>query len=83
MYRGYRLTAYDGIQGELPRTQELLRLCAGSERGSYPEFHAVAEYDVLNCCYTNAVFRFGTTDEREAAIELLKSHEYREAGKNI
>jgi len=75
-YRGYRLTAYDGIKGELPRTAELMRKGCISERNSYPQFHAVAEYDVLNCCYTNAVFEIGAADERAAAIELIKKHDY-------
>lgn len=75
-YRGYRLTAYDGIKGELPRTPELMKLGCVSERNAYPQFHAVAEYDVLNCCYTNAIFKIGAADERECALELLKNHEY-------
>ena len=75
-YKGYRLTAYDGMKGELPRTEELMRLCNTPEKNGYPEFHAIAEYDVLNCCYTNAVFSLGTTDERMAAIELLEKNDY-------
>jgi len=75
-YRGYRLTAYDGVKGELPKTKELLELSNGNGNGSYPQFHAMAEYDVLNCCYTNAVFEYGTIDERSAAMKLLEKHEY-------
>jgi hypothetical protein len=74
VYKGYRLIAYDGMKGELPRTQELLKLCNTPERNSYPEFHALAEYDVLNCCYTNAEIYFGTTDERKAAKRLIDAH---------
>jgi hypothetical protein len=80
-YRGYRLTAYDGIKGELPRTGELMELGCISERNAFPQFQAVAEYDVLNCCYTNAIFKIGSADERSSAIELLKQHDY--AGEEI
>jgi len=75
-YRGYRLTSYDGMKGELPRTPELMERGGISAKNSYPQFHAVAEYDVLNCCYTNATFQLGSADERRAAIELLKKHDY-------
>jgi len=75
-YRGYRLTAYDGMKGELPRTPELMEKGCESENNKYPQFHAVAEYDVLNCCYTNALFQLGTADERSAAMELLNKHDY-------
>jgi len=75
-YRGYRLTAYDGIKGELPRTAELMKKGSVSEGNNYPQFHAIAEYDVLNCCYTNAIFKIGAADERSAAMELMRKHEY-------
>ena len=75
-YRGYRLTAYDGMKGELPRTPELMKNGCVSEKNGYPQFHAVAEYDVLNCCYTNATFQLGSANERDAAMELLKQHDY-------
>jgi hypothetical protein len=75
-FKGYRLTSYDGMKGELPRTPELMQKYAVSTKNEYPQFHAVVEYDVLNCCYTNAVFKPGTTDEREAAMELFKEHRY-------
>ena len=80
-YRGYRLTSYDGTKGELPKTKELMAACNTAPKNKYPQFHAIAEYDVLNCCYTNAVFNLGTADERKAAIELLGSHDYE--GKEI
>jgi len=75
-YKGYRLTAYDGMTGELPRTAGLMEKGCAAEKNGYPQFHAVAEYDVLNCCYTNASFHLGTADERAAALELMKKHEY-------
>ena len=75
-YRGYRLTSYDGLKGELPRTPELMEKGCVSAKNGYPQFHAIAEYDVLNCCYTNATFQLGSADERSAAIELLKKHDY-------
>jgi len=75
-YRGYRLTSYDGMKGEMPRTPELMEKGCISAKNGYPQFHAVAEYDVLNFCYTNATFELGAADERSAAIELLKKHDY-------
>jgi hypothetical protein len=80
-YCGYRLTAYDGMKGELPRTAELMEKGQVSEKCSYPQFHALAEYDVLNCCYTNAMFELGAADERASALKLLEKHEY--TGKEI
>jgi len=80
-YKGYRLTAYDGIKGELPRTKELMRLSNTPYEMGYPQFHAIAEYDVLNCCYTDAIFELGTTNERKAAVKLLERHNYE--GKEI
>jgi len=75
-YKGYRLSAFDGMEGELPKTEELMKACATPTKNKYPQFHAIAEYDVLNCCYTNAIFELGTTDERKAALELLENHDY-------
>ena len=75
-YRGYRLTAYDGMTGEMPRTPELMESGCLSKKSGYPQFQALAEYDVLNCCYTNAIFKLGIIDERAAAVELFKKHEY-------
>jgi len=74
--KGYRLTAFDGMKGELPRTKELVLACKTPIKQGYPEFHAIAEYDILNCCYTNAIFNLGTIDERKAAEKLLEKHEY-------
>jgi len=74
LFKGYRLTAYDGIKGEMPNRAELREKYAITEKKL--QFHAVAEYDVLNCCYTNAVFEGGTTDERVAAIKMIEEHRY-------
>jgi len=80
-FNGYRLTAFDGMKGELPKTKELMSDYSASKRDGYPQFHAVAAYDVLNCCYTKAVFKPGATDERKAASEILSTHDY--TGKEI
>ena len=76
LYKGYRLTSFDGMQGELPRTAELMEKYSPSPKAEYPMFHAVAEYDVLNYCYTNAIFAPAPADERELACELLRKHDY-------
>jgi hypothetical protein len=75
-YKGYRLTSYDGMQGELPRTPELMAKYRPSESAEYPMFHALAEYDVLNCCYTNALFAPAPADERDLVCQLLSAHTY-------
>ena len=80
-YRGYRLSAYDGIKGELPNFKDLKPKYLASETAQYPTFHAVAEYDVLNKVYTQAVFEPGVTDERAAALKLIEKNSY--AGKEI
>jgi hypothetical protein len=81
-YKNYRLTSFDGITGELPRTPELMKKYRPAINAQYPTFHAVAEYDVLNCVYTNAVFAPSpTADERSLVCELLENHDYK--GKEI
>ena len=76
LYKGYRITSYDGMQGELPRTPELMEKYRPHDAAQYPMFHAMAEYDVLNCCYTNALFAPAPADERDLACRLLGKHEY-------
>jgi len=75
LYKGYRLISYDGIKGELPRTPELMDKYRPSKEALYPQFHAVAEYDVLNCVYTNAIFVPSPADERALACKLLEEHD--------
>ena len=76
LYKGYRIISYDGMQGELPRTPELMENYRPSESSQYPMFHALAELDVLNCCYTNAIFAPAPADERDLAYKLLETHDY-------
>jgi hypothetical protein len=80
-YKGYRLTSFDGIEGEMPRTPELMAKYQPSKETMYPKFHAVAEYDVLNCIYTNAVFAPVSVKERALVHKLFEEHEYE--GKEI
>jgi len=72
VFKGYRLKAYDGTKGEMPNRKELREKYAITAKKL--QFHAVAEYDVLNCCYTNAIFEGGTTDERACAIKMIAAH---------
>jgi hypothetical protein len=76
VFKGYRLIAYDGMKGEMPNRKELREKYAITEKKL--QFHAVAEYDVLNCCYTNAVFEGGTTDERACAIKMIMARRHEE-----
>jgi hypothetical protein len=75
-FKGYRLTAFDGIKGELPKTPELMGKYAINKNDGYPHFHAIAAYDVLNCCYTEAIFEGGSADERKAVERILEDHDY-------
>ena len=81
LYKNHRITSFDGITGELPRTPELMKKYRHSADSQYPMFHAMAEYGVLNCVYTNALFAPSPADERALVYELLKTHNY--AGKEI
>jgi hypothetical protein len=76
LYKGYRITSYDGMQGELPRTEELMKKYRPNKAAQYPMFHALAEYDVLNCCYTGALFAPAPSDERDLVCRLLEKHDY-------
>jgi hypothetical protein len=70
LHKGYRVLAVDGMQGELPKTPELMEKYNGTD-SLYPKFHAVAVYDVLNKMYINASFHPAPTDERKAAADLV------------
>ena len=76
LYKGYRVTSFDGMQGELPRTKELMEKYRPTSVSEYPMFHALAEYDVLNCIYTNAIFASAPANERELVCQLLEKHDY-------
>jgi len=81
LYKNYRITSFDGTSGELPRTPELMEKYRPSHDAQYPMFHAIAEYDVLNCIYTNAIFTPYPADERAIVCKLLEAHTY--VGKEI
>ena len=71
--KGYNVVAFDGLHGELPRQPELIEeygLVGGS---SYPQFQAVAAFDVLNEYYLCASWGKYPTDERKAAIKLIET----------
>lgn len=70
-FKGYKVIAVDGIKGELPNTPELMSKYKPSKNTNYPQFHAVAAFDVLNCCFIDADFLPSPTNERKIAYELL------------
>lgn len=70
-FKGYRVSAIDGMEGELQKTPELMKKYNGNH-GQYPMFHAVAVYDVLNKMFLKATFLPAPTDERKAAIDLIE-----------
>ncbi len=72
-FQGYRLIAIDGMQGDLPRTEEVLAKYPPEEGGRIPKFHAVSAYDVLNKTFLDAEFLPSPCDEREAAMTLIRS----------
>lgn len=67
------MIAIDGMEGDLPRTEELLKKYPPKEGERIPKFHAVSAYDVLNKVFLDAEFRQSPCDEREAAIALIES----------
>jgi hypothetical protein len=72
-FQGYRLIAFDGMQGDLPRTEELLAKYPPEKGVRIPKFHAVSAYDVLNKIFLDAVFLPAPCDEREAALSFIRS----------
>ena len=74
-FKEYRVIAVDGIKGELPNTPEIMEKYKPSKTGLYPQFHAVASFDVLNCKFIDAEFEMSTTNERSAACKLLENHQ--------
>jgi len=72
-YKNYRVIAVDGMQCEMPNTSELNKKYNLSKSAKKPKFHAIATFDVLNCCFTDATFAPAPTNERVAAYELLES----------
>lgn len=69
-YHGYRIIAVDGMKGELPKTPELTeKYC--QHNGSYPLFHTVAAYDVMNEVFLDALFHFGGVSEFEYGVNLV------------
>ena len=75
---GYRIIAFDGMKGELPRTPEFTEKYKFSSRADAPIFHAILAYDVLNKVFIMSEFNFGGASEHRAALNLLeeiKKHE--------
>jgi len=78
-FRGYNIVAFDGMTGELPRTPELIKEYGLSGGSFYPQFHAVAAYDVMNGKFLCAEWRKKLeTDEQESVISLIKSKKFPE-----
>lgn len=72
-FKKHRVIAVDGMQCELPNTSELTEQYMLSKGVKRPQFHAVAMFDVLNCCFIDATFMPAPTNERASAYELLKT----------
>ena len=70
-FKGRQVVALDGMQGELPRTKELCGKYGINKKTSFPMFHAVGVYDLLNKIFINAIFKPAPTNERQAGIELI------------
>jgi len=73
--KDYRVIAFDGTKGELPNTPELMQDYRPSKDAQYPQFHAVAMFDVLNCNFIDAEFSPSPTNERSEAYELLENYD--------
>jgi transposase len=77
-FKGYRVYAVDGIHGELPRQTELIEKYGLVSNAGYPQFHAVAIYDVMNEFFACASWDKHPTNERESAVELIKTKTFPE-----
>lgn len=74
-FKEYRVIAVDGVKGELPNTPEFMKKYKPSSTAKYPQFHAVASFDVLNCKFIDAEFEMTISDEHKLAYELIKKHQ--------
>lgn len=68
---GYQIIAVDGMMGEMPNLNALQEAYPVHKAKKYPQFHAMAAYDVLNDIFLAADFLPGPANERQMAIELL------------
>lgn len=71
-WKNYQLLALDGMVGELPKTKELMKKYHNTKTAAYPQFHAIALYDVLNHHFISSTFDPAPTNERKAALSLLQ-----------
>lgn len=74
VFKGFRVIAIDGIKGELPNTAEFMKNLKPTQTAKYPQFHAVASFDVLNCNFIDAEIVMHGADERELSCTLLDNH---------
>lgn len=74
-FKGYRVIAVDGVKGELPNTPEFMKKYRPSKIAKYPQFHAVASFDVLNCKFIDAEFEMTISDEHKLACNLINKHQ--------
>lgn len=72
-FYGYQLIAVDGMKGELPKTPDFTRKY-GHSKQSYPLFHAVSGYDMLNEVFVDGLFHFGGVSEYKFAITLIDEY---------
>ena len=74
LFEGWRIIAFDGMSGELPRMPELIAEYGLAGSSLYPQFHAVAAYDVLNRHFLCADWgKRLEIDEQQSVMSLIKS----------
>lgn len=73
-FKEYRVIAVDGVKGELPNSPEFMKKYKPSLTAKYPQFHAVASFDVLNCKFIDAEFAMAISDEHKVACDLINNH---------
>lgn len=71
-WKNYQLLAFDGMVRELPKTKELMKKYHNTKNAAYPQFHAIALYDVINHHFISSTFDLAPTNERKAALSLLQ-----------
>lgn len=70
-FQGYDVIAIDGMKGEMPNVPSLKTKYPPVKGTAYPQFHAIAAYDVLNNFFMAADFRPAPGNEHDMASCLL------------
>lgn len=80
---GYEVIAIDGVQGEMPKTPDLMKTYQVSKTSGYPQFHAISGTDILNGIILAADFVPAPGNEYKMALDLLEHPCFRKERRQI